>query len=87
MRELCDILEENTQKRGALDLEIPEVQFVFDDKGMAVDLTRRERNAAHRLIEDFMVLANETVAHHFNKLGIPFVYRVHEMLRFYFLIC
>ena len=78
MRELCDILEENTQKRGALDLEIPEVQFVFDDKGMAVDLTRRERNAAHRLIEDFMVLANETVAHHFNKLGIPFVYRVHE---------
>lgn len=78
MRELCDILEANTQKRGALDLEIPEVQFVFDDKGMAVDLTRRERNSAHRLIEDFMVLANETVAHHFNKLGIPFVYRVHE---------
>ena len=78
MRELCDILEANTQKRGALDLEIPEVQFVFDDKGMAVGLTRRERNSAHRLIEDFMVLANETVAHHFNKLGIPFVYRVHE---------
>lgn len=78
MRELCDILETNTQKRGALDLDIPEVQFVFDDKGMAVDLTRRERNSAHRLIEDFMVLANETVARHFNKLGIPFVYRVHE---------
>ncbi len=78
MRELCDILEENTQKRGALDLEIPEVQFVFDENGMAVDLERRERNEAHRLIEDFMVLANETVAHHFNKLGIPFVYRVHE---------
>lgn len=78
MRELCDILEANTEKRGALDLEIPEVQFVFDEKGMAVDLTRRERNMAHRLIEDFMVLANETVARHFNKLGIPFVYRVHE---------
>jgi len=78
MRELCDILEANTQKRGALDLEIPEVQFVFDENGMAVDLTRRERNEAHRLIEDFMVLANETIARHFNKLGIPFVYRVHE---------
>ncbi len=78
MRELCDILEANTKKRGALDLEIPEVQFVFDDAGMAVDITRRERNEAHRLIEDFMVLANETVARHFHKAGIPFVYRVHE---------
>ncbi len=78
MRELCDILEANTQKRGALDLEIPEVQFVFDENGMAIDLERRERNEAHRLIEDFMVLANETVAKHFNKLGVPFVYRVHE---------
>ncbi len=78
MRELCDILEANTINRGALDLEIPEVQFVFDDSGMAVGIERRERNEAHRLIEDFMVLANETVARHFNKLGIPFVYRVHE---------
>lgn len=78
MRELCDILEANTQKRGALDLDIPEVQFVFDENGMAVDIARRERNEAHRLIEDFMVLANETVARHFNKLGVPFVYRVHE---------
>lgn len=78
MRELCDILESNTQKRGALDLEIPEVQFVFDENGMAVDIERRERNESHRLIEDFMVLANETVARHFNKLGVPFMYRVHE---------
>lgn len=78
MRELCDILEANTTARGALDLDIPEVQFIFDENGMAVDLTRRERNEAHRLIEDFMVLANETVARHFDRLGIPFVYRVHE---------
>ena len=78
MRELCDILESNTKNRGALDLEIPEVQFVFDANGMAIGIERRERNEAHRLIEDFMVLANETVARHFNKLGIPFVYRVHE---------
>lgn len=78
MRELCDVLEANQDKRGALNLEIPEVQFVFDDKGMAVDLERRERNEAHRLIEDFMLLANETVAKHFSDLEIPFVYRVHE---------
>lgn len=78
MRELCDILEKNTTLRGALDLDIPEVQFVFDQNGMAVDIARRERNEAHRLIEDFMVLANETVARHFHKAGVPFVYRVHE---------
>ena len=78
MRELCDILEANQVKRGALDLEIPEVQFVFDDKGIAIDIERRERNEAHRLIEDFMVLANQVVAKHFSDLKIPFVYRVHE---------
>lgn len=78
MRELCDILEKNTVSRGALDLDVPEVQFVFDENGMAVDLKRRERNEAHRLIEDFMVLANETVARHFCGKGVPFVYRIHE---------
>lgn len=78
MRELCDILEKNMQNRGALDLDLPEVQFVFDENGMAVDIKRRERNEAHKLIEDFMLLANETVARHFSKLKIPFVYRVHE---------
>ncbi len=78
MRELCDILEKNTINRGALDLDLPEVQFVFDDNGMAVDLTRKDRNCAHKLIEDFMVLANETVARHFHKRGVPFVYRIHE---------
>jgi len=78
MRELCDILEKNAVTRGALDLEIPEVEFVFDENGMAVDIKKRDRNEAHRLIEDFMVLANETVAKHFSKRGVPFVYRVHE---------
>ena len=78
MRELCDILEKNTQSRGALDLDIPEVQFLFDENGVAVGIERRERNESHRLIEDFMVLANETVAKHFSKRGVPFVYRVHE---------
>lgn len=78
MRELCDILEKNMQNRGALDLDVPEVQFVFDENGMAVDIKRRDRNEAHKLIEDFMLMANETIAKHFSKLKIPFVYRVHE---------
>ena len=78
MRELCDILEENSVKRGALDLEVPEVEFIFDEKGVAVGIKRRERNEAHRLIEDFMVLANMVVAKEFSSLKIPFVYRVHE---------
>ena len=78
MRELCDVLEKNSVKRGALDLEVPEVEFVFDENGVAVGIKRRERNEAHRLIEDFMVLANITVAKEFDSLKIPFVYRVHE---------
>ena len=78
MRELCDILEANAVKRGSLDLEVPEVEFIFDDRGIAVGIKRRERNEAHRLIEDFMVLANIVVAKEFDTLKIPFVYRVHE---------
>ncbi len=78
MRELCDILEANAIKRGSLDLEVPEVEFIFDEKGIAVGIKRRERNEAHRLIEDFMVLANIVVAKEFDTLKMPFVYRVHE---------
>ena len=78
MRNLCDVLEKNTVLRGGLDLDIPETEFVFDDKGYVIDLKKRERNEAHRLIEDFMVLANETVARHARENKLPFVYRVHE---------
>ena len=78
MAELAKTLENNRVKRGALDLDIPEPQFVFDDKGYVVDVKKRERNDAHKLIEEFMVLANETVAKHFSIAGVPFVYRVHE---------
>lgn len=74
-------IQEKNKKNGCLDFEIPEVQFVFDDKGMAVGFEKRERNDAHRLIEDFMVLANQTVAKEFCDGDIPFVYRVHESPR------
>ena len=78
MHKLSKILEEKNEKNGTLDFEIPEVQFIFDENGMAIDFEKRERNDAHRLIEDFMVLANQTVAKEFCDKKIPFVYRVHE---------
>lgn len=81
MHELSLKIQEKNKKNGSLDFEIPEVQFVFDENGMAVDFAKRERNDAHRLIEDFMVLANQTVAKEFCDKEIPFVYRVHESPR------
>lgn len=81
MHELSLKIQEKNKKNGSLDFEIPEVQFVFDEKGMAIGFERRERNDAHRLIEDFMVLANQTVAKEFCDREIPFVYRVHESPR------
>lgn len=78
MHELSKILQENRKAQGSIDFEIGETAFIFDKNGLAVGVKKRERNDAHRLIEDFMVLANETVAKEFCTKGIPFVYRVHE---------
>ena len=81
MHQLSLKIQEKSKQKGYLDFEIPEVQFVFDENGMAVDFKSRERNDAHRLIEDFMVLANQTVAKEFCDNDIPFVYRVHDKPR------
>ena len=81
MHELSKILQAKRIREGSLDFEIPEVEFVFDENGMAVDLKERVRNDAHRLIEDFMIVANETVAKEFCDKEIPFVYRIHESPR------
>lgn len=81
MHELSLKIQEKNRRDGYLDFEIPEVQFVFDEQGMAVDFKGRERNDAHRLIEDFMVLANQTVAKEFCDKEIPFVYRIHDKPR------
>ncbi|MBQ8748995.1 MAG: ribonuclease R [Clostridia bacterium] len=78
MAELNEILEKNRKDRGALDFEIPEAYIKVDENGRTCDIVQRERNTAHRLIESFMVLANEIVAKHFDMLKIPFVYRVHD---------
>lgn len=65
-------------KRGAIDLDIPESEVIFDQDGFPVDVVRRERNDAHRLIEDLMLAANEAVAAYFVSHGLPTVFRVHE---------
>jgi len=78
MKELTEILLEKRKDRGAVDFELPETEFVFNDEGIVVDCQKRERNLAHMMIEEFMVLANITVAKEFFGKHFPFVYRVHE---------
>lgn len=78
MQKLHRILEKKRQKRGALEFDLPECKFVMDDAGHVVDVVLYERNEAHMLIESFMLIANETVAHACCKEKIPFLYRVHE---------
>ncbi|MBQ5769558.1 MAG: ribonuclease R [Clostridia bacterium] len=78
MNALAKRLTEKRTKRGAIELELPEPQFNLAPDGTADDVRARERGDAHRLIEEFMLLANETVAAHANKLQLPFPYRVHE---------
>ena len=78
MSELNAKLEAKENARGALDFDLPEVYIKVDEKGRTTDVVRRERLESHRIIESFMILANEVVAKHFCSLGVPFVYRVHE---------
>jgi ribonuclease R len=65
-------------KRGSIDLDLPEAEILFDEAGLPVDSQKRERNDAHRLIEDLMLLANEAVAAWFGAREFPTLYRVHE---------
>lgn len=79
MEKLCLILEANRKNNGSLDFDVPEPKIVVDPVNMEViSLEKRPRTISERIIESFMVLANETVAEHFQKLKIPFVYRIHE---------
>ena len=64
--------------RGALDLDLPESKVILDAEGVPVDIRRRERLESHRLIEDFMVLANEVVANDLEAADLPAMYRIHE---------
>jgi ribonuclease R len=79
MKELALILNRRREKRGSIDFDLPEAVFEFDDLGMMTGVARLERNIAHRLIEEFMLAANEAVAHHLESLGVPSLFRVHEL--------
>ena len=78
MRELALILRDKRMRRGAIDFDFPEPYFDIDENGKVVDVYPRELSISNRIIEEFMLAANETVAKHCEKLGIPCVYRVHE---------
>ena len=65
-------------RRGSLDFDLPEPEIVLDLQGETVNIIRGERNVAHRIIEEFMLAANETVAEHVSQLSVPFLYRIHE---------
>ncbi|MDF2910234.1 MAG: rnr [Sporolactobacillus laevolacticus] len=78
MAELAGILEKHRQERGAIDFDFTEAKIIVDEQGKPVDVVVRERTVAERLIESFMLAANETVAEHVDKLHLPFIYRVHE---------
>ncbi|RYM05945.1 ribonuclease R [Sporolactobacillus sp. THM7-7] len=78
MGELAQILEDRRRERGAIDFDFTEAKIIVDDQGKPTDVVVRERTEAERLIESFMLAANETVAEHFEKMKLPFLYRVHE---------
>jgi ribonuclease R len=78
MHELFEILHARRRRRGSIDFDLKESEIVLDDAGLVEDIVAAERNVAHRLIEEFMLLANETVAAHLEKIGMPALYRVHE---------
>ena len=78
MRALASKLAEQRHKRGAIEFDIPEVQIDLNDLGDVLEVYPRENNESHRLIESFMVAANEAIAEHFLKAKVPFVYRIHE---------
>ena len=78
MKELSFILREKRRQRGSIDFDFPETKMVLDEKGRPIDIKPYDRNVATKIIEDFMVLANETVAEDYFWQEIPFVYRTHE---------
>jgi len=78
MRNLAKVLIKRREERGAIDFNLPEAELYFNDEGTIGGIVRSERNIAHRLIEEFMLLANETIATHLETLEAPSVYRIHD---------
>ena len=78
MEHVAAILRKKRMKRGSIDFDFPETKIILDKSGRPVDIKPYERNVATRMIEDFMLIANETVAQDYFWQEVPFVYRTHE---------
>ena len=78
MQELAAILRKKRMKRGSIDFDFPETKIILDEKGRPVEIKPYDRNVATKIIEDFMLIANETVAQDYFWQELPFVYRTHE---------
>lgn len=77
MEVLAHILRKNKERRGYIDFDIDEAKIIVNDNGEAIDVKLRERGTGEKLIEDFMIAANETVATHIYYMELPFIYRIH----------
>ncbi|WP_432630160.1 ribonuclease R [Brotaphodocola sp.] len=78
MKELADILREKRSQRGSIDFDFPETKILLDEKGHPTEIKPYERNSATKIIEDFMLMANETIAEDYYWQEIPFLYRTHD---------
>ncbi|WP_353092698.1 ribonuclease R [Tissierella praeacuta] len=78
MEELSHILYEKRERRGSIDFDFPEAKIILDEKGVPVEIKKEDRRIANRLIEEFMLVCNETVAERFFWSQTPFLYRIHE---------
>lgn len=78
MEELCYILTEKRDNRGSLDFDFPEAQIILDDNGIPIDIRKEDRRIANRIIEEFMLVSNETIAEYMHWSQVPFIYRIHE---------
>ena len=78
MHKLAKILRKSKEARGYIDFDLDEVKIIQDEQGHAIDVQKRIRGEGEKLIEDFMIAANECVASHIYNMGLPFIYRIHE---------
>ena len=78
MHDLFEILNDRRRRRGSIDFDLPEAEVILSEVGQIEDIVATERNVAHRLIEEFMLFANETVASHLDANDVPALHRVHE---------
>src|SRR5690606_22406763 len=77
-KEIAEILRTRRMRRGDMDFDVKESKVLVDENSYRVDVVVRERTVVERLIEEFMLAANETVAEHFHHMNVPAIYRIHE---------